>query len=317
MEQPSLSTPSNATILVHGGCGNVYPRPMAPERRAAYEATLLQAAQAGFEVLQAGKSSVEAVEVSIKVLEDSPLFNAAHGAVFSNDGGVELDASIMDGAAFLAGAVAGVKTIRNPISAARQVMEASAHVMLVGTGAEAFAETVGLELVSPAYFETEERRAQIRQVKEAEAQGHPFQETKLGTVGAVALDQHGKLAAGTSTGGMLNKRFGRVGDSPIIGAGTYANHICAVSGTGHGEFFMRHTVAHDIAALMEYKGLTVEQAVQEVIHGKVHQAGGQGGVIVLDVHGNPGITYSTQGMFWARISPDGAQQVHVDNLVIE
>ncbi|WP_083470335.1 isoaspartyl peptidase/L-asparaginase family protein [Rufibacter tibetensis] len=311
------STPTKPAIIVHGGCGSVYPEPMSPERRAAYETKLMEAAQAGYEALQAGKSSVEAVEVSVKILEDSPLFNAAHGAVFSNEEIIELDASIMDGAAFLAGAVAGVRTIRNPISAARKVMEASNHVMMVGTGAEAFAQTVGLEVVPPSYFEIAERRDQIRQIKEAEAQGQTTKETKLGTVGAVALDLNGNLAAGTSTGGMLNKRFGRVGDSPIIGAGTFANHVCAVSGTGHGEFFMRHTVAHDIAALMEYKGVSVEQAAQKVIHEKVLKAGGEGGVIVLDAQGNRGITHSTQGMFWASVSSDGTQQVHVDNIIIE
>ncbi|KAA3436884.1 isoaspartyl peptidase/L-asparaginase family protein [Rufibacter hautae] len=316
MSQSSPSTSAPA-LVVHGGCGNVYPEPLPVPRRTAYEAKLREAAQAGYQALLEGKSSVEAVETSIRILEDSPLFNAAHGAVFSNDETVELDASIMDGAAFLAGAVAGVRTIKNPISAARKVMEASAHVMMVGSGAEAFAATVGLELVPPSYFELEERRTQIQQVKAAEAQGQPQPSTKLGTVGAVALDLDGRLAAGTSTGGMLNKRFGRVGDSPIIGAGTYANHVCAVSGTGHGEFFMRHTVAHDIAALMEYKGLTVEQAVQEVIHQKVAKAGGEGGVIALDAQGNTGITFSTQGMFWASVDINGTVQVHVDNVVVE
>ncbi|QHL89222.1 beta-aspartyl-peptidase [Nibribacter ruber] len=316
-QKPIASSAAVTAIIVHGGCGNVYDAPMPPEKRAAYESKLLEAVQAGYAVLQAGKSSLDAIQASILLLEDSPLFNSARGAVFSNEERVELDASIMDGAAFKAGAVAGVRTIKNPILAARQVMEHSEHVMMVGTGAETFAAARGLDLVDPSYFELEERRAQIKAVKLAESQGLASAETKLGTVGAVAVDQAGRLAAGTSTGGMLNKRYGRVGDSPIIGAGTYANHVCAVSGTGHGEFFIRHTVAHDIAALMEYKGLTVEEAVQHVIHEKVGLAGGQGGVIAVDAQGSIGITYSTKGMFWAYMKDGQAPQVNVDNIIIE
>jgi beta-aspartyl-peptidase (threonine type) len=245
------------------------------------------------------------------------LFNAAHGAVYSNDEIIELDASIMDGSAFKAGSVAGVKTIKNPISAARMVMENSEHVMMTGSGAEKFAENNGLEIVHPSYFKTEERWNQIVELKRAESLAIINSNTaKFGTVGAVALDAFGNLAAGTSTGGMLNKKFGRVGDSPIIGAGTYANHICAVSGTGHGEYFIRHTVARDIAALLEYREMTVADASKHIID-KVTQAGGIGGVIALDSNGIFAMPHSTEGMFWAYITSTGESEVNVCNMVIE
>jgi beta-aspartyl-peptidase (threonine type) len=260
---------------------------------------------------------VLAVEAAIKILEDSPLFNAGRGAVYSNDEIVELDASIMHGAALKAGSVAGVKTIKNPITAARLVMETSEHVMMTGSGAEKFANKNNLEIVDPSYFKTEDRWNQIVALKESESLLNEIpNSSKFGTVGAVALDVFGNLAAGTSTGGMLNKRYGRVGDSPIIGAGTYANHVCAVSGTGHGEYFIRHTIARDIAALMEYKGLTVAQASQQMID-KVTQAGGIGGVIALDSSGNFAMPHSTEGMFWAYITSDGKTEVNVCNMIIE
>jgi beta-aspartyl-peptidase (threonine type) len=283
-------------------------------RQAAYARTLGEAARAGFDVLSAGGSGVDAIETSLRQLEDSPLFNAGRGSVFSHAGINEMDAALMDGATLLAGAVAGVRTVKNPISAARAVLERSAHVLLTGAGADEFAAIAGLEIVPPAWFRTEERWQQWQALQQAEAS---VPAPKYGTVGAVALDRAGRLAAGTSTGGMLNKKFGRVGDSPLIGAGTYANHLCAVSGTGHGEFFIRHAVAHDIAALMEYKGLSVQEAAQLVIHHKVAPAGGLGGVIALDRQGNVAMPYSTGGLFWALASADGRTETNVCNMVIE
>ncbi|TGE20058.1 isoaspartyl peptidase/L-asparaginase family protein [Hymenobacter elongatus] len=308
------------TILVHGGSGRLYPEPMPAAKAAAYSAKLTEAAQAGYALLEQGGSSVAAVEASLRILEDSPLFNAGRGAVFSHDEVNELDASVMDGATLRAGAVAGVRTVRNPISAARAVMEQSAHVLLTGSGADAFAAQAGLEIVDPSWFRIEERWEQIQRVKQAERQRAAEQPgpppAKYGTVGAVALDKAGNLAAGTSTGGMLNKKFGRVGDSPLIGAGTYANHCCAVSGTGHGEFFIRHAVAHDIAALVEYKGLPVAEAAALVMQ-KVAAAGGVGGVIALDAQGNIAMPHSTEGLFWAYRKADGQTQVNVCHMIIE
>ena len=311
---------NNITLLIHGGCGRVYKEVLTKSKEKEYTQKLSEALHAGYKLLEDGESSVAAVETAIKILEDSPLFNAGRGAVYSNDELIELDASIMNGTAFIAGAVAGVQTIKNPISAARMVMEKSDHVMMTGTGAEKFAAEKNLEIVDPSYFKTEERWQQIQEIKNAETD---FSQTKLspspsklGTVGAVALDINGNLAAGTSTGGMLNKKYGRVGDSPIIGAGTYANHICAVSGTGHGEFFIRHTVARDIAALMEYKNLSVDEAASEVID-KVRKAGGLGGVIALDVSGNLSMQYSTEGMFWAYMKVGGNPEINVCNIIIE
>jgi beta-aspartyl-peptidase (threonine type) len=267
--------------------------------------------------LKQGQTSVSAVEAAVKILEDSPLFNAGRGAVYSNDEVIELDASIMDGAAFKAGSVAGVKTIRNPISAARMVMEKSEHVMMTGSGAEKFATNNNLEIVDPSYFKTEERWNQILELKKLESISSKTHNTsKFGTVGAVALDVFGGLAAGTSTGGMLNKKYGRVGDSPIIGAGTYANHVCAVSGTGYGEYFIRHTVARDIAALIEYRNMTVAEASKQMID-KVTEAGGIGGVIALDASGNFAMPHSTEGMFWAYITYDAKIEVNVCNMIIE
>ena len=314
---PKASAPF--TILLHGGSGRLHPAEVPFALEAAYTRTLSEAARAGYDVLARGGSSVDAVETSLRQLEDSPLFNAGRGSVFSHDGHNEMDAAIMAGAHLMAGAVAGVRTIKNPISAARAVMERSAHVLLTGAGADQFAAGVGLETAPAAWFRTEERWQQIQALLQGEnASETPATEnTKYGTVGAVALDQAGNLSAGTSTGGMLNKRFGRVGDSPLIGAGTYANHVCAVSGTGHGEFFIRHAVAHDIAALMEYRSLSVAEAARVVIHEKVTPAGGKGGVIALDAHGNMAMPHSTEGLFWAFVHSDGRAETNVCNMVVE
>ena len=311
-----LTSPANFTLLLHGGSGRLHPAGTPFPQEAEYDRTLAAAARAGFAVLAGGGSSLTAVETSLRLLEDSPLFNAGRGSVFSHAGLNEMDAALMDGATLRAGAVAGVRTVRNPISAARAVLERSAHVLLTGAGADQFAAEMSLETAPPEWFRTEERWRQFQALQAAAAHS-TAPTTKYGTVGAVALDQAGHLAAGTSTGGMLNKQYGRVGDSPIIGAGTYANHVCAVSGTGHGEFFIRHAVAHDIAALMEYRDLSVEAAAHLVIHGKVAAAGGKGGVIALDARGHFAMPHSTEGLFWAYLSADGRTGTNVCNMIVE
>lgn len=313
-------------LVLHGGAGTLLRSEMTAEVEQAYRAAIHDALRAGWEVLRTGGSSLDAVERSIRMLEDVPLFNAGKGAVFTHDGRNEMDAAIMDGATRRAGAVAAVTVIRNPISAARAVMEKSPHVMMTGRGAELFATSVGLEVESPEYFWTEKRWEQLQKelVKEREMQkktgGAAFlwptalsegSDHKFGTVGVVALDANGRLAAGTSTGGTTNKRFGRVGDSPIIGAGTYANELCAVSATGHGEYFIRYTVAHDICALVEYKGMSVADAADLVVNGKLKQAQGDGGVIVLDRSGRFALTFNTPGMYRGYIAGDGVPHVAI------
>jgi beta-aspartyl-peptidase (threonine type) len=317
-------------LVVHGGAGTILKANMTPEREAAYRAALTQALQTGHGVLKNGGSSLDAIEATIKVLEDSPLFNAGKGAVFTSEGTNELDASIMDGATLKAGAVAGVKRIKNPISLARLVMEKSPHVMMVGEGAEIFARQNGVEWVDPKYFYTEERWKQLEDAKKKEKQqndpatkpdsGKPDRKTgslisddkKFGTVGAVALDKNGNLAAGTSTGGMTNKKFGRVGDAPIIGAGTYANNrTCAVSATGHGEFFIRSVVAHDISALMEYRGMSLKEAADMVVMNKLVKLGGEGGIIAIDKDGNVAMPFNSAGMYRGYIDADGKVVVEI------
>ncbi len=302
-------------LVIHGGSGAISRGQMTPEKEKQYQEMLQEALLAGFRLLEKGGSSLDAVEASIRILEDSPLFNAGKGAVFTAEGTNELDASIMDGGTLKAGAVAGLRHIRNPISLARQVMEKSVHVMMVGGGAEEFARQQGIEMVSPDYFYTEPRWLELQRMKQLEKQQSrgirgqmpniPTEEIpeKFSTVGAVALDRAGNLAAGTSTGGMTNKKFGRVGDSPIIGAGTYANNnSCAVSATGHGEYFIRAVAGHDIAALMEYRGLSLQEAAEMVILEKVAKLGGAGGVIALDRAGNIATPFNTAGMYRGWIS---------------
>jgi L-asparaginase / beta-aspartyl-peptidase len=309
--QQMKGTLENITLVIHGGAGNITKESMTPEREAAYKAKLDEALNSGFEILETGGTSIEAVIAAIKILEDSPLFNAGKGAVFTHEGENEMDASIMEGENHQAGAVAGVSTIKNPIEAAFAVMKDSPHVLLTGEGAEAFAEEQELELVSPTYFYTEDRFQQLQRIIKSDSikldhsgnengQGNikSDSDNKFGTVGAVALDKFGNLAAGTSTGGMTNKRFGRVGDSPIIGAGTYAdNETCAVSATGHGEFFIREVVAYDITALMKYKGMSVKEAAEKVVMEKLVKIKGDGGVIALDNKGNVAMPFNTKGMF--------------------
>jgi len=275
-------------LVIHGGAGTITRKNMSSEKESAYSGKLTEALAAGFEILEKGGSSMDAVETTIRIMEDSPLFNAGKGAVFTNAGTNELDASIMDGSTMQAGAVAGVKTIKNPISAARKVMEETWHVMLAGDGADYFAKEQGLEIVNNDYFYTERRWKALQKAQDAE---------KHGTVGCVALDRNGNLAAGTSTGGLMNKRWGRIGDTPIVGAGNYANNqTCGVSGTGQGEYFIRGNMAFDVSALMNYSSLSVEQAARQVID-KLSGRGGRGGLIAMDKNGNIAMPFNTEGMY--------------------
>lgn len=368
-----LSSPQNPRLgfVIHGGAGVIRKGSLSPEKEKEVRAKLEEAVMLGYKMLQEGKTSIEAVEAAINLLEDSPLFNAGKGAVFTNDGRNELDASIMDGKTLAAGAVAGVHHVKNPISLARMVMEKSPHVMMAGDGAEKFAESLGIKLVDEKYFWTQERYDSLQKVIEMEKKNPPkempkaddkkmppakenktdgnkkmppgipstveelnrppvkdnktdpkdptaknkqpeLNDYKYGTVGAVALDKNGNLAAGTSTGGMTNKRYGRVGDAPIIGAGTYAdNNTCAVSATGWGEMFIRLGVARDISALMEYRALPVQQAADMVIQEKLPKLGGDGGVIAMDKFGNIGISFNSEGMYRAYINADGKPIVEI------
>lgn len=305
---------SSPLLVIHGGAG-VERKDFSPEEERAARAALTEALRKGHEALMAGKPAMDAVTAAITVLEDDPTFNAGRGAVFTHDGKNELDASLMDGATLRAGAVAGVHTVKNPILLARAVMEHSPHVMMVGEGAEMFATEQKIPLVDPSYFRTEKRWQQLQRAlkEEANGQAHADLETAkhFGTVGAVALDTEGKLAAGTSTGGMTNKRYGRVGDSPIIGAGTYANTRCAVSGTGWGEFYIRLAVAHEICARMQYLGETPAQAGEEVIGKRIPELGGDGGAIVLSADGRASTPFNTEGMYRGWIGADGVPHVAI------
>lgn len=290
-------------IVIHGGAGGISRESITPELDKEYRAAMRVALSTGRKVLADGGSALDAVEQTIRTMEDNPLFNAGKGAVFTHDGKNELDASIMDGTDLSAGAVAGVTDIKNPISAARKVMTNSPHVLLTGAGASQFAKEQGLEIVEPSYFYTERRFNELQEILKKE---------KNGTVGCCALDKNGNLAAGTSTGGMPNKKYNRIGDSPIIGAGTYANNAtCAVSATGHGEYFIRYTVAHDISALMDYKGLTLREASELVINDKLVKAGGSGGVICLDKSGNIAMPFNATGMFRGFATADGKEGVFI------
>ncbi|SDD77220.1 beta-aspartyl-peptidase (threonine type) [Dyadobacter soli] len=358
------------TLVIHGGAGTITRANMSPESEKAYRNAMNTALEKGYDVLKKGGTSVQAVEAAIHVMEDSPLFNAGKGAVFTNESKNELDAAIMEGKTLKAGAVAGVTTIKNPISAAIAVMDQSVHVMMAGKGAEQFAKEKGLEIVAPSYFYTEARYKALERAKEAEkgekedgvkggkedgGKGKkgsgPFvpsshsslsspsspsslsspsshsshsspssinstedliftEGKKFGTVGCVALDKYGNLAAGTSTGGMTNKRYGRIGDAPIIGVGTYANNAtCAVSATGHGEYFIRSVVAHDISALMEYKGMSLGDAANEVVMKKLVERGGEGGVIAVDRNGNVAMPFNSEGMYRGYIKADGKREI--------
>jgi len=289
-------------LVLHGGAGVITRDKLTPEREAAVRADLERALRAAHAVIARGGKSTDAVTAAITILEDSRLFNAGKGAVFTHDGINELDAAIMDGRARTAGAVAGVHTIKNPILLAKAVMDNGRHVMLVGSGAEQFAATAGVEIVDPSYFRTEDR---WQELQKALADDH------FGTVGVVALDRTGGLAAGTSTGGITNKRYGRVGDSPIIGAGTYADEHCGVSATGHGELFIRYTVAHDICARVEYTHVPLAQAAEDVVMHELVQVHGDGGIIALDAEGHWTLTFNTPGMYRGYITEDGVPHVDI------
>ena len=313
---PAAATAQKAMLVVHGGAGTMTRGSMSADMEKQYRAALEEALRTGHAILARGGSSIDAVEATVRVLEDNPLFNAGKGAVFTHEGRNELDASIMEGKTRKAGAVAGVTIIRNPISAARAVMEKSPHVMMTGKGAELFATKMGLEIVDPSYFWTERRwkslQNELRKETSPQSALPSDPERKHGTVGAVAVDRAGNLAAATSTGGMTNKQYGRVGDSPIIGAGTFAeNESCAVSATGHGEFFIRWTVAYDIAALMKYRGMTVQAAADEVINKKLKAVEGEGGVIALDAKGNFAMPFNSEGMYRGWIGADGVPKVSI------
>jgi len=316
--QKSVTQKPDYAIAIHGGAGALRREEMTPEKEAAYRAALDSALTVGETILKNGGTALDAVEQTVTWLENCPLFNAGRGAVFTHEGKNELDASIMDGTTQKAGAVGGVTTVKNPIQLARAVMDKSPHVFLAGRGAEQFAAENGLELVDPKWFFTEERwktlQEMLKEEKEKSGQrgqlefpeNQRFQKNidgKFGTVGCAALDKNGNLAAGTSTGGMTNKRWNRIGDSPVIGAGTYAsNDACAVSCTGHGEYFIRYAVAHDVWALMAYKGLSLVEAADFVVNKKLVEKGGEGGLIAVDKDGNVALPFNSAGMYrgWAK-----------------
>jgi len=317
-----LSEESPLAIAIHGGAGTIDKAKFSPEQEKAYRAKLSEAVEAGYSVLEKGGESLDAVTAAITVLEQSEFFNAGRGAVYTYDGGHELDASIMDGRNRQAGAVAGVKHVESPIKLARLVMDNSVHVMLSGQGAEEFAKEQGIELIENNIFDTKHRYDALLKAKDkldkAKATSKSYQAAhnalpdnfKMGTVGAVALDKNGNLAAGTSTGGMTAKRFGRVGDAPVIGAGTFAeNESCAVSATGHGEYFIRYNVASDICARVKYQGSTISQAGDEVINKVLKPIGGTGGVIIIDTQGNISLPFNTSGMY--RASKSNTQATYV------
>jgi beta-aspartyl-peptidase (threonine type) len=302
------------SIAIHGGAGVIGRASLTEENERAYRADLERALDAGYAVLERGGASLDAVVAAVKILEDSPLFNAGKGAVFNHAGANELDASIMDGATERAGAVAGLRHVRNPIELARLVMERSPHVMLAGEGAEEFALEQGVELVPGSYFYTDRRWKQLEDAqKEERTAGLPQEDINFfSTVGAVARDRDGNLAAATSTGGMTNKRWGRIGDSPIIGAGTYAdNESCAVSATGSGEYFIRAVVAHEICARVRLTGVSAADAARDVIHGKLKEIGGDGGVIVVDREGRLSLEFNTEGMFRGARDSGGRREVAI------
>lgn len=319
---PTPAADHPIAIVIHGGAGTISRKDMTPEKEAQYRAVLKQALDAGYAVLEKGGESLDAVQAAIRVMEDSPLFNAGKGSVFAHNGKNEMDAAIMDGSNLKAGAVAAVEHIKNPIDLARLVMDKTPHVLLVGSGAEDFAQSQGMPLMPASYFYTQFRWDELQKAlkegkdKAGSAQhdypgthGHGF-----GTVGAVALDRRGQLAAGTSTGGLTNKYYGRVGDSPIIGAGTYANdQTCGVSGTGTGEFFIRLSLAKSISDLMLYKGESVGQAADEMVMHQLVALGGMdtGGAIAMDKDGNIAMTFNTEGMYRGYIDPHGKEVVEI------
>lgn len=310
-------------VVIHGGAGTILKKDMSPGLEEQYRAKLKEALTQSYQKIKEGKSSLEAVEAAIVVMEDSPLFNAGKGAVFTSDGRNELDASIMYGKDKSAGAVAGLTVVKNPIKAAIAVMQKSEHVMMIGKGAEQFAKKEGLEIVNPKYFWTQHRWDALQKVKKAELKANQpnamnnshypsyyWVDKKFGTVGCVALDKDGNISAGTSTGGMTNKKYGRVGDAPIIGAGTYADKNVGISGTGWGEFYIRTSAARTVAAKYEYQNKDVKTATQEVML-EIEKLGGDGGMIALDKNGNVAMTFNTEGMYRGTVTEDGEINIEI------
>lgn len=306
---------NNFSIAIHGGAGTLVKGLMTPKLEAQYEAALKNARDEGYKILENGGSALDAVELAVKHLEDTPLFNAGKGSVFTNEGTHEMDASIMEGKTLEAGAVSLITGIKNPISLARDVMEKSYHVFLAGEGAMKFADGLGYQIESPEYFYDEVRYKQWQGIKDSDnfQLDHSVKKDgKFGTVGAVACDKNGNVAAATSTGGMTNKKWGRVGDSPIVGAGVYANNkTCAVSCTGSGEFFIRGVVAYDVSCLMEHKGLSLKEASNEVIHNRILEINGDGGLIAVDAQGNIAMPFNTEGMYRAFKTSKGEEGISI------
>jgi beta-aspartyl-peptidase (threonine type) len=306
---------NNFSIAIHGGAGTLVKGLMTPELEAEYKAALKTARDIGYKILEQGGTALDAVESAVNSLEDTPLFNAGKGAVFTNEGTHEMDASIMDGKTLEAGAVSLVTGIKNPVSLARDVMEKSYHVFLAGEGAMKFAKSNGYDIETPEYFYDEVRYKQWQGIKDSDnfQLDHSVKKDgKFGTVGAVACDQHGNIAGATSTGGMTNKKWGRVGDSPMVGAGVYANNkTCAISCTGSGEFFIRGVVAYDVSCLMEHKGLSVEEASNEVIHKRILELKGDGGLIAIDAQGNIAMPFNTEGMYRAFKTSKGKEEISI------
>ena len=319
-------------LVIHGGAGTILKSQMTAEREKAYLTALERALQTGNDILKKGGTALDAVEATVRSMENDPLFNAGKGAVFTNEGKNELDAAIMNGQTLAAGSVAGVTTIKNPISAARAIMEKSPHVMMAGKGAEKFAAQQGLEIVDPSYFYTEDRWKGLERARKADSLNNAGQDSlmkkskafseffdspigvtgKYGTVGAVALDRHGNLAAATSTGGMTNKKFGRIGDAPIIGAGTYANNATvAISGTGWGEFFIRLVMAKSVSDMMEYGKMSLKEATDQMVMKKLPALGGDGGLIAVDKNGNIAMPFCTEGMYRGFITNDGKKEIKI------
>jgi beta-aspartyl-peptidase (threonine type) len=325
--QQKVPLSNKFVLVIHGGAGIILKSEMSAEKESAYRNALAIALQTGYDTLKKGGSSLDAVEMAIRTMEDSPLFNAGKGSVFTHDGKNEMDAAIMNGKTLSAGSVAGVTTIKNPVSAARAVMERSEHVMLISKGAEQFAKSEGLEIVDPSYFFTErawkalikaKEEDSIRALKEDKKKGPGAlkqalnNDNKYGTVGAVALDRYGNLAAATSTGGMTNKKFGRVGDAPIVGAGTYANNAtCAISCTGWGEYFIRLVMAKTISDMMEFKNYPLSKAADEMIQKELPALGGDGGLIAVDKNGNISMSFNTAGMYRGYIKNDGKTAIKI------
>jgi L-asparaginase / beta-aspartyl-peptidase len=306
---------NNITIAIHGGAGTIAPHLLTPELEKAYLSGLEQALQAGYAVLKQNGSSTDAVLTAVMSLEDFPLFNAGKGAVFNHIGKHEMDAAIMDGKDLMAGAVCGVSNIKNPVLLAKAVKEQSAHVMLATQGAFEFAKQQGFEVMPDDYFFTRQRYDQWQELKDTESYQLDHTEkpqNKMGTVGAVALDSLGNLAAATSTGGMTNKKYGRIGDSPVIGSGNYANNeTCAISCTGHGELFLRSVVAYDISCLMAYKGLSLKQACDIVVYDKLVKIGGEGGLVAIDSKGHIEMPFNSEGMYRAKIDVEGKVEIKI------